>query len=202
MSYGLIDENDKLDLDSNNEFVFHKSSCSFDIDEVESFLYGGIGSRFWIFRKHINSMDLQEIRANKMPFQAWDCITINLERGREINIVIKNEACMKALMMLLIYEMKTVDGKKNSGAKIIQAILDQQKDDLIKTEQQKLIETKHNLMVATIKKYNLIRIRIKLSYHSLVSRSSICEMFLGKILLTYRHFHGQPEILKKKDVID
>ena len=60
-----------------------------------------------------------------MPFYAWDCITINLERGREVNIVIKNEACMKALIMLLIYEMKSVDGKKNSGTNIIQALLKQ-----------------------------------------------------------------------------
>ena len=54
-----------------------------------------------------------------MPFQAWECITINLKRGREVNIVIKNEACMKAFIMLLIYEMKSVDGKKNSGEGII-----------------------------------------------------------------------------------
>ena len=54
-----------------------------------------------------------------MPFQAWECLTINLKRGREVNIVIKNEACMKAFIMLLIYELKSVDGKKNSGEGII-----------------------------------------------------------------------------------
>ena len=58
-----------------------------------------------------------------MPFYAWECITINLDRGREVNIVIKNEACMKAFIMLLIYEMKSVDGKKNSGDEIIKALL-------------------------------------------------------------------------------
>ena len=56
-------------------------------------------------------------------------------------------------------------------------------------------------MMATMKKYNLIKIRIKIGYHSLVSRTSICDMFISKILSTYKHYWGQPEILKHKDVI-
>ena len=116
MQAGLIDENDKIDLDANNAFIFKNSTCTFELCDVESFLYGGIGSRFWMFRKHINSMDLQDIKANKMPFFTWECITINLSRGREVNLVIKNEACMKAMLKLLIYELQSVDGKKDSGA--------------------------------------------------------------------------------------
>jgi len=74
-------------------------------------------------------MDLQDIKANKMPFFAWECLTINLDNGREVNIVIKNEACMTAFIMLLLYEMKSVDGKHNSGAKIIDALLRQDRKD-------------------------------------------------------------------------
>ena len=60
-----------------------------------------------------------------MPFFAWECLTINLDNGKEVNIVIKNEACMTAFIMLLLYEMKSVDGKQNSGVKIIEALLKQ-----------------------------------------------------------------------------
>ena len=73
-------------------------------------------------------MDRREIEANKMPFYAWECLTLNLDNGREVNIVIKNQACMTAFIMLLIYEMKSVDGKKNSGSKIIDTLLKQDKD--------------------------------------------------------------------------
>ena len=41
---------------------------------------------------------------------------------------------MKAFIMLMIYEMKSVDGKKNSGEKIIEALLNQERKDTIKTE--------------------------------------------------------------------
>jgi hypothetical protein len=117
----MIDESTKTGQLASNKLAFHKSSTSFD--EIESILYGCSGSRFWVYRKHINSMEHKDIKAGKMPFYAWECLTINLFGGREVNLVIKNEACMKALLKLLIYEMKSVDGKKNSGAKIIETLI-------------------------------------------------------------------------------
>ena len=47
---------------------------------------------------------------NKMPFFAWECITLDLGY-REVDLVIRDEAQMKSLLMYLIYRMKTVDGK-------------------------------------------------------------------------------------------
>ena len=105
------------------KFEIVDCSKSFDISEIESILFGCVGSRFWVYRKHINSMEHKDIKAGKMPFYAWECLTINLQGGRELNLVIKNEACMKALLKLLVYEMKSVDGNYNSAAKIIKTLV-------------------------------------------------------------------------------
>ena len=56
-------------------------------------------------------------------------------------------------------------------------------------------------MNSTIRRYNLIRIRIKISWHSFHARTSICELFLDKILASYSILRGQPEVLKYKGVI-
>lgn len=59
------------------------------IDQIESIIFGGFSSRFWIYRKHINTID-----PSKFPFYAWECVTLMLIDGREIDIVIKNEKRM------------------------------------------------------------------------------------------------------------
>lgn len=54
----LIDndsDGDGLD-DDDIEFICKKSRTSCKIVKIRSFLYGGFSSRFWILRKHINSM--------------------------------------------------------------------------------------------------------------------------------------------------
>lgn len=170
MFNGLIDESERAELDESSKYVIKKSAGSFEISDVESIVYGGASSRFWIFRKHINSMNIQDIKANKMPFYAWECITINLATGREVNIVVKNEACMRAFIMLLIYEMKTTDGRKDSGVGIIKTLLRQERRNHASNEQEQLLKVRHKMMMSTLKKYNLIKIRIKISYNSLVSR--------------------------------
>jgi hypothetical protein len=35
---------------------FKKSSCSCHVDEIQGIIFGGISSRFWMLRKHINSL--------------------------------------------------------------------------------------------------------------------------------------------------
>ena len=51
------------------------------------------------------------------PFYAWECLTIVLP-NREIDLVIQNEQQMTNLLKFLVYEMRTVDGNKNSADKI------------------------------------------------------------------------------------
>ena len=54
-------------------------------------------------------MSNKEFYKEKVPFYSWECITIVIA-GREIDLVIKNEACMSVFLKFLVYSMKTVDG--------------------------------------------------------------------------------------------
>lgn len=56
-----------------------------------------------------------------MPFFAWECITLDLGY-REVDLVIRDEAQMKAFLMFLVYTMKTVDGKQGSAIPIQKAL--------------------------------------------------------------------------------
>lgn len=56
-----------------------KSSASCSFDQIESITFGGVSSRFWLFRKHLNSMkqnDSDNKKENKTPFYAWNCLSI------------------------------------------------------------------------------------------------------------------------------
>lgn len=63
-------------------------------------------------KENINRPDL-------IPFNAWDCITLNIKNKGEIYLVIKNEKIMTMFLKLLIYELRTVDGIQNSGNYLI-----------------------------------------------------------------------------------
>lgn len=64
------------------------SSASCKVSEIQSFIYGGSSSRFWVLRKHINSLSRGDLK--KIPFYSWNCITLKLKR-REVDLVIKDD---------------------------------------------------------------------------------------------------------------
>jgi hypothetical protein len=104
------------------EFTEKTSSASCAIEDILSMTFGGFSARFWMLRKHINSLEDSEI--HQMPFYSWNCLTLGLQ-GREIDLVIRNEQEMQYIIKFLIYSMRTVDGKKNSGDKLLQ-LMDKQ----------------------------------------------------------------------------
>lgn len=86
-----------------DQFYKTKSSASCDISDIQGIIYGGISSRFWIYRKHLICMDYDKIKKNSkhnrkfegdksgvIPFFAWQCITLDL-KTRYVDLVIKNE---------------------------------------------------------------------------------------------------------------
>jgi len=75
------------------KFKQKESAASCEIDEIQAFIFGGTSSRFWMLRKHINSMSKEEI-AKGLPFYSWNCITLKLAR-RDVDLVIKDEAQME-----------------------------------------------------------------------------------------------------------
>jgi len=61
-------------VDDRIKFKRVRSSGSCDTKDISSFVFGGFSSRFWMLRKHINSMD--EAKLKDLPFFCWECITI------------------------------------------------------------------------------------------------------------------------------
>jgi len=116
-----------------NQYKYKHSSCSCSLDEIEGFIFGGFSSRFWMYRKHINSSGE---RTDSMPFYSWECITLQLKH-RDVDLIIQNEKVMIDLLSLLIYNLNTVDGERHSGKKISKTLLMQQ--ELEKDEEQNII---------------------------------------------------------------
>ena len=96
------------------KFDLKKSSASCKISEIQQIIYGGTSSRFWMLRKHLNTLSQKDYVNNKVPFFSWQCITLQLPR-RQIDLVIQNENMMTAFIKLLVHKMNTIDGNKDSA---------------------------------------------------------------------------------------
>ena len=99
--------------------MYHKvkSSASCSFDQIEAIVFGGLSSRFWLFRKHMNSVKNNSKQDNAkidIPFYAWQCISIQLKK-RTIDLVIESEEDMFNLLKILVYKMDTFDGCKGSS---------------------------------------------------------------------------------------
>ena len=105
--------------DERLSFTRDKSSGSCKVKDIKSFVFGGFTSRFWLMRKHINSMQVADLK--NLPFFCWQCITISTD-ARDLNLVIKNETDMKFLVEFLIISLKTVDGIRGSAKQVIKSI--------------------------------------------------------------------------------
>ena len=77
---------------------------------IKGFIYGAFSSRFWILRKHINSIPLSNFKLGIVPFYAWECITIET-KNRYIDLVIKDEDKM---MYLIVYLINTLQKRKKN----------------------------------------------------------------------------------------
>ena len=62
----------------------------------------------------------------KIPFYAWDCLTLSIKNKGDINLVIRNEEVMTKFLKFLIYSMQTVDGKRGTATALL--------DEKIKTK--------------------------------------------------------------------
>ena len=103
-------------MDYDPDFVSSTSSSSTSIDDIQSIIFGGTNARFWMLRKHVNSMNTEELKY--LPFLSWQCITLQLSH-RDVDLVIPDEKDMDKLLMFLIHSMYTVDGVKGSATQIL-----------------------------------------------------------------------------------
>ena len=60
-----------LKPDGDNAVIEKVSSSSFLFSEVKGFIFCGMSSRFWMLRKHINSLDMTDKKLKKLPFYNW-----------------------------------------------------------------------------------------------------------------------------------
>ena len=93
-----------------------KSSASCKLSEIKGIIYGGISSRFWMLRVHINSIPISGIKFGELPFYAWECITLEMP-NKNVDLVIKNEDDMIKLLTLLIVSIETRGNHKGSAPK-------------------------------------------------------------------------------------
>ena len=56
------------------EFKEKESNATCRFSEIEGIIFGGMSSRFWMLRKHINSLDAESLK--KLPFYSWNCVTL------------------------------------------------------------------------------------------------------------------------------
>ena len=110
------------------KFKVSKSSASHDISDILQITFGANSSRFWILRKHINTMERKYQNAESMPFFAWQCISLTLAH-RDVDIVIRNQKEQNNLVKFLLYKMNTIDGRKDSAKGVIKVLEKQAVDE-------------------------------------------------------------------------
>ena len=75
---------------------------------------------------------------------------------------------MLNFITLLVYQLNTIDGNRNSAKKLIQ-----------KTKNQDLVVEK------VVMKYKIMKFRMKISYMAFQKRKTVKELLLDSILKTY-----------------
>lgn len=144
-----------------------------------------------MLRKFINNLEKNEM--DKMPFYSWNCLTLSLKH-RDVDLVIKDEKDMEYILKFLIMKLETVDGMRGSALPLIEALNAQiRKEKAIKqfTPKQEHIFTYQNMHVLLNKvyfRYQIMKIRQKISYHAYLKNMTINELFLAQIIKTFNVF--------------
>lgn len=54
---------------NDQDFLNRTSNSSTSVSDIQSIVFGGVRSRFWLLRKHFNSMSVLELQ--DIPFHSW-----------------------------------------------------------------------------------------------------------------------------------
>ena len=92
---------------------------------------------------------------------------------------------MTMFLKLLLYQLKTLNGVRDSASKLIQLIKEQRINDLKKANSLSLTsvlnaekETSHLVMMKSITRYNILKFKMKLSYSAFVGNVIFKELLL------------------------
>lgn len=181
--------------DYGENFFEASSSASCFITEIDAFVVGGFSSRFWVLRKHINSLNKEELK--KIPFHSWNCITLKIGR-RDIDLVIKNEKHMAIFQKFLIYSLNTLNGIKNSAKPLLQEMTESEITKMKKITRQVQLSAAQVNKINQIneakvfgeisKKYKLLMIRAKISFMALERGMTVQETILHAIWTVYNEY--------------
>lgn len=69
----LSADSKKLEVKSINNF--REPVTYFKVKDIQSFIFGGLSSRFWMMRKIFNTSEIY-YNGKEMPFYAWQCISL------------------------------------------------------------------------------------------------------------------------------
>lgn len=114
---------EKCEIEEHNEregvdYTFRKSSASCKLSEIVGIIYGGLSSRFWMYRKHMNVQNFGKINSGNAAFYAWQCITIQM-RYREVDLVIPDERDMDSLIEVIVDAMSKVKEIKDPSSMML-----------------------------------------------------------------------------------
>lgn len=188
-----------------NEFVVKKSSASCKLSDIKGIIFGGLSSRFWLYRKHIiyqdtehehgenhNQLINKEYKAPKpaarAPFFSWQCITLELE-NRSVDLVIKDEEDMMNFIKFLILKLDTINTIKNTAAKVRHALYREmrkipEKKDIPRKDLK--IECQYSILRKVYLKYLILRVRAKLSHQAFIRKMTVVELIATQCYKSYR----------------
>lgn len=156
------------------------SSASFKLKDIQGIVFGPSSTRFWLFRKHMITMDIKNFKDPKdVPWYSWECLSLQLKH-RDVDIVIRDQENMTKLLKFLIYSMDTIDGEKGSSIPYQTFLVENLKKNKATDTSEEEIEFKvrHQLMKKTALKYSILRIRQKISFMAFMKKMTIQELIL------------------------
>jgi hypothetical protein len=169
-------------------------------NDIQGFIFGGYGSRFWILKNYINSKSPQEIKPNML---SWNMISLKItKRDKFYDLIIQDQEQMDVLIQFLlqmIHQRNTI-GRMTLASEKISKKYQFRKEYIPK--KMKVVEQK----IATLdpdfsqglKLYRFIRIRQKISYMAWAKKKSLKHLLFQQIYDSYFELNRQ----KIKDCID
>lgn len=137
-----------------------------------------------MLRKHLNSIPAHCYRSGNVPFYSWQCLTIQLE-GRDVDLVIKDQVKLFELITVLVYYLKTIDGKKDTAVKLLHYMSpDLEIENTIRKQ----------VVASVVMKYKVMKLRHKISYLAFEQKMTVYQLLLNAIVRTYTQLIIKGEI--------
>lgn len=178
----------KVYEDNDPDYTNTKSSGSTGVADINGFIFGGVNSRFWLLRKHFNS--LNKIELQNAAFHSWECLSLQMAH-RDVDVVIKDLYQMNMLLKFLIHSLRTIDGYRGTADPVLEVLNKQSTMEYLKKNNRdrvsesvrlRLIQTnEHYLFRKVYIKFLIMRVRAKISFMALSKRMTIVELFASTI---------------------